>query len=263
MIIVGEKLNSSLPKTLEALNHNDKNYLIELIKTQFEAGANYLYINTSLCGEDELQKAVELVSLTHEYSGCGIMIDSISPDVIKAAIVAAKRRPIIVKSVDLTNRADSILPIVKEAGISIVACPIDQDGIPNTLYHRVGNTKHLIDKILGHGISPSKLYIDVLAESLSASSDHAMLALHTLWEIKKLFPSVKTICNLSDISFGLPEPEYINSAFLAMAAAYKLDSAILDITLPTIQKSLYASLAVAGKDDYCMTYISHIKDLGV
>lgn len=261
MIIVGEKLNSSIPKTLEALNHNDKNYLIELIKTQFEAGANYLYINTTLCVDDELTKMLELVNLVYEYSGCGIMIESTSSEIIKAAVCAAKRRPVIINSLSLTGNTEELLPILKETGASIVALPIDQDGIPNTLYHRIGNAKQLIDQLLEFGISPSKIYMDVLADSVATSSDNAMLALHTIWEIKKLFPQIKTICRLSQVSFGLPEPDHINTAFLAMAAAYRLDSIIMDITSPCMQTALYASLCVAGKDDYCMNYVGHIEDL--
>lgn len=261
MIIIGEKLNSSIPKTFTALTNNDTDYLVGLIKAQAEAGAHYLDINTSICGKDELAKMLELISLVLEHSECGIMIDSASPDIIKSSIGAVGDRPTIINSVTLADRIDELLPVIKATGASVVALPIDAEGIPNTVDMRVANTELLINKITEYGISIDKIFIDVLAEALAVGNDNAMLTVRTISEIKKLFPSVKTTCGLSNISFGLPKRMNINSAFLSIAISHGLDSAIMDIISPTMQLSLATALALAGKDDYCMDYITAIRSM--
>jgi 5-methyltetrahydrofolate--homocysteine methyltransferase len=261
MIIVGEKLNSSIPKTVTAINHSDSEYLIDLIKLQEANGADFLDINTAICQEDELSKLVWLIDLVQKNSKCGIMIDSPSPAVIKEAIKTIKDRKIIINSVTLTDRIDELLPVAKETGASIVGLPIDDVMLPETVEKRVANSKKLIEKITDFGIPMEHIYIDVLAEALSVGNNNALNAIDTIKMLKELFPTVKTICGLSNISFGLPKRVNINCAFLTAAVVAGLDSAIMDINLPDMKICLASSLAIAGKDDYCLDYISAIRNI--
>jgi 5-methyltetrahydrofolate--homocysteine methyltransferase len=261
MIIIGEKLNSSIPNTLTAINDGDEQYLIDLIKSQEENGANFLDINTAICGEDELPKLIWLVELALANSKCGIMLDSPSPTVIKEAIKIIKDRKVIINSVTLTDRIDELLPVIKETGASVVGLPIDNVMMPETAEKRVDNANKLIEKITAFRISADKIYIDVLAEALSVGNENAMVAINTIRKIKELHPDVKTICGLSNISFGLPKRMNINCAFLTAAVVAGLDSAIMDIVSPTMKTCLVSSLALAGKDDYCLDYISLIRSM--
>jgi 5-methyltetrahydrofolate--homocysteine methyltransferase len=259
MIIIGEKLNSSIPKTLTAINSGDTNYLINIIKEQEDAGASFLDINTAICGEDELAKLIWLVELALKNSKCGIMLDSPSPKVIKEAIKIIKDRKIIINSVTLTDRIDELLPVIKEAGAYVVGLPIDNVMMPETAKKRVDNASKLIEKITNFGIDIDKIYIDVLAEALSVGNENAMVTINTIKSLKELYPNVKTICGLSNISFGLPKRVNINCAFLTAAVVAGLDSAIMDITSQAMKTCLASSLAIAGKDDYCLEYISEIR----
>lgn len=259
MIIIGEKLNSSIPKTLEAFNQNDEEYIISLIKSQESCGADYLDINTAVC-ENEVEKLRYVTGLVLKHSKCGIMLDSPSPQVIKEAIGLCEGRKVIINSVTVTERIDELLPVIKETGAGVVGLPIDEDGIPSTVERRVENAKKLIQKITGYGISESNIYIDVLAETLATDSENAITAIRTIGEIAKLYPNVNTTCGLSNVSFGLPKRMLINSAFLAMAIANGLTSAILDITSLGMRNMLFASLALVGQDEYCMDFITHIRE---
>jgi cobalamin-dependent methionine synthase I len=260
MIIIGEKLNSSITKTLQAINNSDEGYIEQLIKAQSENGAQYLDLNTALCGREELQKLQWMISLVKKYSNCGIMLDSPSADVIKEAIGSIDDRPVIINSVTITQRINELLPVALETGASIVGLPIDEEGIPDSLEKKITNSKILVDKIMDFGIPAERIYIDILVEALFSGCGKEINSINAIKEIKKIYSEVKTICGLSNISFGLPKRANINCAFLAAAIVNGLDSAIMDNTIPSIMDTVYASLAIAGNDEYCMNYISHIRN---
>jgi len=255
MLIVGEKLNSSIPKTLEAMLDGDMEYLVQLTLAQVEKGANFLDINTALCGEKEEQIMEQILEMVQAQCTCGIMLDSPNPSLIKKVIDKIKDREIIINSLTLAQRFNELVPIIKEYNCGIVGLPIDENGIPETVEKRVVNASRLIEKLCENGVNIEKIYIDVLCEAMAVQDGSAVITLKSIEEIKRLYPKVNTICGLSNISFGLPKRQTINAAFLATAIYCGLDSAIMDITNATLHSTLYAALAMAGKDEYCMDYI--------
>ena len=261
MIIVGEKLNSSIPATLEALNAKDEATLIRLIQAQEKAGADYLDINTALCIHGEEESLIWLTQLAMKHSSCGIMLDSPSPQAITAAAAIVKDRPLILNSVTLTHRIDQIAPLAKAIGAGVVGLPIDEKGIPEDAEARTDNALRLVKMLSDYGIAYEQIYIDVLAQAISVGSNNAISALHTLHRVKTYCPGVNTICGLSNVSFGLPGRVNINCAFLSGAYLAGLSSAILDITSPAIRKTLAAARALAGDDEYCLEYIGVIRHM--
>lgn len=261
MIIIGEKLNSSIPSTLKALQNAEKEYIIELITLQTKNGADFLDVNTSVCGETEFEKLEWVISLIQKHSCCGIMVDSPNTEVVKKIIPLINDREIIINSVTADQRIDELLSVITEFKTGVVALPLTKAGVPDTVEKRVENAKLVIDKLVSAGVPQDKIYLDVLAETLSVSDNSALIALHTIKEVKNLYPKVKTICGLSNISFGLPKRIVLNSAFLSMAIAYGLDSAIMDINSSSMKLSLAASLALNGNDEYCMEFITKVREL--
>lgn len=259
MIIIGEKLNSSIPKTLEALNSKDEAYIVDLIKSQEECGADYLDINTAVC-ENEVENLKWVIGLVLSNCKCGIMLDSPSSSTIKEVIGLCNGRKVIINSITVDERIDELMPVIKETGGGVVGLPISKEGMPNTAQKRVENATKLIQKLTDFGIDEKNIYIDALAETLATESENCMIAIDTIAGLSKLYPNVNTTCGLSNVSFGLPKRLLINSAFLAMAIASGLSSAIMDITSLGMRNMLYASLAVAGHDEYCMDYITHIRE---
>ena len=259
MIIIGEKLNSSIKSTLQALKDGDEAYIVSLIESQAEHGAQYLDVNTAICEEQELEKMLWVIGLIKKHSDCGIMIDSPSPEVVKAALPAADGRPVMINSVTLTQRMQELKDVIRETGAGIVALPIDDAGIPETVESRLKNSELLVEKLTGYGIAEDKIFIDVLAQAVAVGSENAQITLKTLRQFKEKHPNIQTICGLSNISFGLPERIHINCAFLSAAIMDGLDSAILNIDSLGIRDCLNAALAVAGKDEYCIEYLGYIR----
>ncbi len=259
MIIIGEKLNSSIPRTMEALNNKDEGYLLELIKKQEQAQAQFLDINTAMCGDKEEENLLWLIGLTLKHSQCGIMLDSPSPQLIKNILPTIKDRPVIVNSVTISQRFNELIPFIFEHGAAVVGLPIDENGVAETLEGRKKNIDKLMEKFREAGFPEDKIYLDIIVEALAANTQSGCLALESIGYIQQKYPGVKSTCGLSNISFGLPKRININTAFLSAAIFMGLSSAIIDNTNPAISQAIAASLTVAGQDKNCLKYIKFMR----
>ena len=261
MIIIGEKLNSSIPKTLEAINKQDFAYIVDLINRQTASGAEYLDINTALSGENEINNMLKLIDLALENSACGIMIDSPNPNVIIHCVPKIENRKTIINSITLDEKYDALIEIAKQYDTGLVCLPMKGNSIPSTAEERFQNAQEIINKLRCAEIQDENIYIDILVEAIATNENAAVVALKTIMLIKENFPKINTICGLSNISFGLPNRAKLNSAFLAMAMQNGLDSAIVDIISEDIKNALFASNALIGKDEYCIEYINYSRQL--
>ena len=259
MIIVGEKLNSSIPKTLQALINRDSEWIVNLVKTQQASGADYLDLNTALTGKNEIDDMLWLMDLVQANSNCGIMIDSPNQDVIASCIQKVEKRKTIINSITLDDKFDALTDIAIQYGAGVVCLPLKGNAIPLTAYERYQNARMLIKKLRDKGIPDENIYVDVLAEAIATNDHAASTALKTIVLVKNGFPEIRTICGLSNVSFGLPDRMKLNSVFLSMAIQNGLDSAILDITSETVKSTLAAANALVGKDEYCINYIDHCR----
>lgn len=260
MIRIGEKLNSSIPATQKMLESRDQEAVVALIEKQAQAGADYLDINTALCGDKELETMLWVMDLAIGHSDCGIMIDSPSTAVIKEAMAACKDRKLIVNSVTITDRIEEIAPLIAASGAGVVGMPVGGDGERGTLEGRMHNIALLVEKLRSYGIRDEQIYVDIMMEAAAFDSESPALALHVIGELKKRFGQVKSICGLSNVSFGLPGRVNINIAALSAGVFLGLDSAIMDVTSPKTRLAFLAADVVAGNDEYCMEYISYLRE---
>lgn len=261
MIIIGEKLNSSIPATKKALEQDNQEILIGLIKSQEELGAEYLDLNTAMFQEKEEEKLRRLLGLIEENSSCGIVLDSPSPSIIKTILPELKNRKVIVNSVTITQRFDELMPVIAQEGASVIGLPMDEDGVGETLGERLAKIDILIGKFREIDFPEDKFYIDVIVETLATNTESALLALESIAYIKTNYPGVKTTCGLSNVSFGLPKRANINTAFLAAAIYAGLSSAIIDNTNPAIAVAIASASVVTGQDKNCLKYIKLMRKL--
>lgn len=260
MLIISEKLNSSIPSVLEAFQTKNDAFLIDLIHSQEQAGATYIDINTALLQEKELETMVYAINLVKEHSKLNIMIDSPNVEVILDALKEAEGRRVIINSVTLTDRIDELIPVLCEnSDLGVVGLPIGEDGIPKTSKERVAVAGKLIQKLTDNGINEDRIYLDVLVEALAVGDENGKAVLETIRLMKEQYPKVKTTGGFSNISFGLPKRMVLNTAFLAMAMCLGLDSAIMDPAPDSMRKSYRAINALLGNDEYCMDYIDEIR----
>ena len=258
MVIIGEKLNSSIPSTLKMLKERDDQAVIRLMKAQEDAGANFLDLNAALLGEEELPMLTHLVELALEHTECGIALDSPSAKVLLSAAEVVKGRPMIFNSVTACERIDEVLPAVVSMQAGVVALPMKKR-MPEGARERADIAEELIGRLTGAGVREEDIYIDCIVEALSAGDEKPRAALDAIRMIRSAHPLVHLTGGISNASFGLPGRALVAATFLAMAIAEGLDSAILDITSPAIKASLLAALALSGEDEFCMDYIRYTR----
>lgn len=261
MIIIGEKLNSSIPATLAAFQAQDEGFVREMAQKQADNGAAFLDINASML-PDEKEKLVWAAENAIAACDAGLMLDSPDPAVIEYALAHISGRPLIVNSVTLEqHRLDGMLPLLRSSGAGVVALPIGEDGMPKTADKRVQNAEKLIDILTGAGVKPGDIYIDIIVEAVSADWEAPRRALEAAARLRAGYPEIHLVAGVSNVSFGLPKRAFVNSAFLCSAAAMGLDAAIMDITNPSMRMQLAAAEMVNGRDEYCMEYLTAYREL--
>lgn len=256
MILIGEKLNSSIPSALAALDACDEGAVLNLARRQLDGGAEYLDLNTALCG-DEAGAMIWAAKLILGEFDCGIMADSPNPEVISAFYDAVSPKKSIINSVTLEpERFDAILPLIKRLGCGVVAMPISQDGMPHGVEGRVANISKLINALTDEGVPYSNIYADIVAESAGADWEAPAACLTAARELRNNYPEVHLTAGLSNISFGLPERGVLNRAFLCMLAASGVDSAILDTANADMVLTVRAAEMLLGEDPFCTGYLA-------
>lgn len=259
MTIIGEKLNSSIPKTLDALKAHDEDYIVSLIKAQTDKGADYIDVNTALMGDDETATMLWVINLVKQYSNCGIMPDSPNPEVILKAIDTIGDRAVIINSITAEDKYNVLYDTIVRKSCGVICMPMGDSGFPMTSSERIKNADRMVSALKAAGVSPDNIYVDIVVQAVAADMEAAKAALDTLSKVKSIL-GVRTVGGMSNISFGLPMRKHINTAFLAMAMAYGLDAAIIDITSEPVRSTVYASNALLGADEYCLEYIGYTRE---
>ncbi len=255
MIIIGEKLNSSIPKTMAAYAEENEEYLLELINKMASFGADYIDVNTALC-EDEKKMMKKTIKLVCDNSNAGVVLDS--PDMgvlIECAECVPNGRDIIFNSVNTTDEMAQLLPVIKEKNASFI-CMLSH----STLEERMQFASEIVKIADDEEISRDRILFDIAVQSAATDSESALISLKTIKEVKETFTGVMTVCGLSNASFGLPKRININSAYLTCAIYQGLDAAIMDNTNPAYHLTIRSAEVISGRDDYCMEYITYIRE---
>jgi len=259
MIIIGEKINGSIPKTGKAIKEHDEAYIKELAKMQTAAQANYIDCCASV-NEGELETEHWLIDLIQGESDTPISVDSPNPQVIVDAMEFCKK-PGLINSVSMEgNKIDTIFPVIKDTEWNCVALLCDDKGIPSTVEARIAIFKQIMERCEKDGIAPERMFIDPLVETLGTNGNSLLNFAECCRQIKALYPTVHITSGLSNISFGLPVRKIINLGFMSYAIEAGMDSAIIDPTNRDLIGIIYACGALQGNDDFCMEYLNAYRE---
>jgi 5-methyltetrahydrofolate--homocysteine methyltransferase len=256
MIIIGEKLNGSIPSTAKAIAEKNGDYIRDLAKKQSEAGAHFLDLCASVPEEGELEVLKWLIGLAQEASDTPICIDSPSAKVCAEAIKFCKKPGLINSVSGEGDKIDLIFPAIADSEWECVALLSDDKGIPQTSERRLEVFDFIMKKAAEYKIPPGRLHIDPLIEMLCASEDGIAKVVTTIKKIKEQYPDIHVTGGASNISFNLPARKYVNRAFIILAMNAGMDSAIIDPLNKDMMGLIYAAEALLGLDDYCLEYIN-------
>lgn len=256
MIIIGEKLNGSIPSVAKAIAERDADLIRERAKMQAEAGADFLDVCASVEEEVEVETLKWMIDLVQEVTDTRICVDSPSAKTCAEGIKLCKR-PGLVNSVSLEgNKIDTIFPVIADTDWECVALLCDNDGIPDSVEKRMKVFHGIMEKAKEYNIAPSRLHIDPLVVTLSTDQTALTVFAQCCRQIKAEYPDIHITSGLSNISYGLPVRKNINQAFMVLAMNAGMDSAIVDPTNKNMIGMIYAANALLEKDEYCLNYIA-------
>ena len=254
-IIIGERINpTGKPKLKEALRNRDLDYLVGEGVRQEDEGADVLDVNVGLPGIDEPQMMVNAVLELQRSVTLPLQIDSADPAALEAALRRVNGRPLLNSVSGKREVMAAVFPIAKKYGAMLVALTLDDDGIPETAAGRVAVADKILSEAARYGLPARDLLFDPLTMAVSAGADPRA----TLDALKTLSDrGLKTVLGVSNISFGLPEREHVNTAFLSAAIGAGLTAAILNPHSVPMTDAFRSSLALFGGDPHCLSYIAH------
>ena len=250
--IIGERINPTGKKRFQqALREHDMDYILATAIAQVDAGADILDVNVGVPDIDEKAMMVDTVKALQTVVDVPLQIDSTKPEVIEAALRVYNGKPI-VNSVNGDDEVlDSILPIVKKYGASVIGLTLDSNGIPKTVEDRINIAKKIMDKALSYGIPREDIIIDCLTMTVATDQNAAKDTLRALKYVKDKL-GLRTVLGVSNVSFGMPNRPRVNQVFLHMALNYGLDLPIINPNIPAMTDTVknYGSLEEIDVDSF-------------
>ena len=259
MILIGEKINGFIPRTLEAIESKDEGYLKDLARRQTEGGAAYIDVCAGMRPEVEKETLEWLIGLVQDTVDTPLCIDSSDPQLIVEMLPLA-HRPGLINSVSKEEgKTETVFPIIADSEWAVVALTCDSTGIPDDPQIKYAIARQIIKEAEDYGIAHNRLFVDPCVTTLATKQDCLINFNEAVRLIKAEYPDVHITSGLSNISFGMPCRKVINMQFLSLAMAAGMDSAIMDSTSPDMLATMHATEALLGNDKYCMGYLKAYK----
>ena len=260
-VLIGERINPTGKKKLkEALRANDIEYLLKEGVAQQERGAHILDVNVGLPDIDEASVLCRAVRELQAIIDAPLQIDTSDVSAMERALRIYNGKPMINSVNGKQESMDAVFPLAKKYGGVVVALTLDERGIPENAEGRVEIAKKILVCAQKYGIDKKDIIFDPLALTISADKCAARETLRAV-EIITRELGARTSLGVSNVSFGLPERDMINSAFFSMALSAGLSAAIMNPYSLEMMKAYRTYLALAGLDDNCADYIDFAASL--
>lgn len=255
-ILIGERINPTGKKRLkQALKENDIDYLLSEALNQQERGVQILDVNVGLPEIDEKQMLKTAVCEIQAVSNLPLQIDTALPEAMEMALRRYNGKAMVNSVSGNQESMHAIFPLVRKYGGFVVALTLDEDGIPGTADGRVEIAKKILKTAEEYGIAKKDLIFDTLTMPISADTSAAMVTLESLYRIRAEL-GCHTSLGVSNVSFGLPNRDIVNSTFFAAALEKGLSAAIMNPYSSDMMRTYYAHRALHGMDANCAEYIS-------
>lgn len=254
MIIIGEKINGTIPSVKKAIEERNEDFIRNLAVKQAEARANFLDVCASTAPEVEVETLKWLIEIVQDATDTPLAIDSPNARTIEAVLPYAKRPGLINSVSEEGDKCEVIYPLIKGTEWQVIGLTCDSNGIPSDVQTRINITNILVEKASKYDITPDRIYIDPLVIALSTDNNSLLKFIGTTRQIKELYPTIKVTSGLSNISFGMPLRKVVNQNFLTLAMYAGMDSAIMDPLNRDMMATIYATEALLGKDKFCRKF---------
>jgi 5-methyltetrahydrofolate--homocysteine methyltransferase len=253
VVIIGECINPTRRKKLvSTLQAGDFEYVLELADSQMRAAADVLDVNVGFPGVDDVKLLPETVLAIRNKFDIPLCLDSPNPKAIEAALKVAGGKCLI-NSVNGEERSMSaLLPIAKEYGAAIIALAMDENGITHEPEKRLLIAEKILERAVRIGIKEEDVVVDPLAMAVSADPLACVVSLQTIKLVREKL-GLNITQGASNISFGLPNREVLNSAYMALSIMNGLTCPIANPE--KIAAIIRASDLILGRDDYAIRFV--------
>ncbi len=255
VVIIGESINPTRRKRLvSTLSEKNFEVVLELASAQIEAGADMLDVNVGFPGVNDAILLPETVKVIQDKFDIPLCIDSPNPVAIEAALRVIKGKCLINSVNGEEKSLDAILPLAKEYNAAVIALVMDDNGITYDPEQRLRIAENILNRAIKIGISKEDVIIDPLTMAVSALPDAGEVTLETIRLVSARL-GLNITMGASNISFGLPSREILNSSFMAMAILNGLTCPIANPVQVT--SVIRATDLLLGRDDYAMRFIEN------
>ncbi len=253
--VVGERINPTGKKALQAELREGKTGIVQdfALEQQIK-GAAILDVNMGLSGIDEKEMMLKAVRLLSRTSDLPLCIDSTIPEVEEAALRIYPGRALVNSISAEKERIEKTLLIAAKYGAMFVLLPLNDAGIPATLEERKDIVEYILSEGAKYGYTKDDVVVDGLVMTVSSDKNAALMTLDLIeWCSREI--GINTICGLSNVSFGLPSRDWINSSFLAMAVSRGLTMAIANPASELLMNTVFSCDALSGRDKNLSGYV--------
>ena len=255
--IVGERINPTGRKIFqEQLRRGDLSRIEVDVADQVAGGAMMLDVNMGAPLADEAELMVAAVKLIQGLCDLPLCLDSSIVEVLEAGLATYQGKALVNSVTAEDERLDAILPLVRRHGAAVIALPNDEEEFPEDPRRRLELVRKIVDVATGkHGLAIEDIVIDPLAMPVGADTTLVLRTLETIWMVREEFGLNMTL-GASNVSFGMPDRASIGSAFLPMAIANGLTSAIMDARSPQLVRAVKAADLLTDKDPWGASWIA-------
>lgn len=255
-VLIGERINpTGKPKFKDALRRGDIDYIVNEGVKQQEKGVHILDVNVGLPEIDEDKMLCDSVKALQSVLDLPLQLDSVRASSLEKAMRLYNGKPLINSVNGKRESMREILPLVKKYGGVLIALTIDENGIPETAEGRLAIARNIVRECEKQGIDRKDIIVDPLAMAVSSDKNSGRVTLESVELIGREL-GVKTSLGVSNISFGLPQRDTVNSFFFALALERGLDCAIMNPNSVPMMQAYHSFRALKGLDEGCGEYIS-------
>jgi len=260
MIIIGEKINGSIPSVAKAIAEKDEEAIKNLAIAQSEAGATYIDVCASVEDDIEVETMKWLIDLVQSVTDTPIAIDSPNANTCVKCMEYCNKPGLINSVSGEGDKMEVVFPVIADTKWEVVALLNGNTGIPKTAEDRLEVFHQIMEQANKYGIKANRIHIDPLVEMLCTSEDGIAMVEEVMTQIRKEYPTIHITGAVSNISFNLPLRKIVNQAFLVLSMKAGMDSAVLNPLDKQMMGMIYATEACLGLDEMCIEYISAYRD---
>lgn len=255
-IIIGERINPTGKKALQAqLREGKMDLVLQFAEEQESCGARILDINMGMSGIDEKEMMLRTIEEVSTASVLPLSLDSSHIDVLEAALRHYPGRALINSISYETEKFEKLIPIAKKYGAMFILLPLSDNGLPESLEEKIRIIETVSERAFSLGLTKDDIIVDGLVTTVGANRNAAVETLETIRFCKD--NGFATVCGLSNISFGMPDRSYVNTAFLTLAIQAGLTMAIANPSQELLVRGALATDLLLAKKEADLRYIEY------